>query len=172
MTEPERLYTAKEIADELGERQSWVHAQMKKVDVGVPRPSFIAKIHGNNLTLLWPATMMGHWRAYHASRNTVKRLADKYSTYSDHRAVNRVGSLAITWKLWWRTSYDGGTMWWFSTPQGWYTSTDDGQTWEATNLMVRPSDYRYFSVNGNAEPSPAVAAILHAVAGIRLGMEK
>ena len=172
MIEPQRLYSANEIARELGERRSWVHAQMKKVGAGAPQPPFVAITHGASPTLLWPESSLEHWRAYHASRNTVKKIADKYSTYSDHRAVNRVGSLAITWKLWWRCGYDGGTMWWFSTPQGWYTSSDDGRTWEATGLMVRPSDYHYFSVNGNAKPSPAVSAILHTIAEIRMGMEK
>src|SRR6185295_9425955 len=104
-TEPQRLYSANEIARELGERRSWVHAQMKKADAGAPQPPFVAITHGASPTLLWPESSLEHWRAYHASRNTVKKIADKYSTYSDHRAVNRVGSLAITWKLWWRQMY-------------------------------------------------------------------
>lgn len=139
----ERLFTADDIAAILGVTRPWIH----KHRTGYLEAQFVTTRKGKE-TRLWTSDGVDRWRVYHAGSVPVSGTWRYGGAYSTHRAVNKVGRFEITWKLWWRSTPGGGTQWWFSTPRGWYTSIDDGRTWESTGLMVRPPDYRYISVVG------------------------
>jgi hypothetical protein len=172
VTEPARLYSAVDIAKILGVSRAWVHNRLRKNGSTAPPPAFMAQIAGKNATLLWAENDLRRWSAYHASVESAPARGGKYSTYSDHRAVNYVRDVPVTWKLWWRCMPEGRVMWWFSTPAGWWTSENDGVSWVLTELDVRPTDFHYYSVNGNACPSGAVAAVLRTTTELRHRLEK
>jgi hypothetical protein len=163
----ERLYGATEIGTILGLSRDWV---LKHVRRGDGPPAEYEAMKGKQCQALWSAASLSHWRAYHASGESLPRT-NRYSNCSDHYAVNQMGPLAITWKLWWRNTHDGGTSWWFSTPQGWWFSEDDGVTWKPTESMVRPSAYHYYSVNGSVRPKGAVAGVLREAEKLRRWIE-
>lgn len=165
-THPPRLYAISEVAKTLGVTTNWLNNRLSR-DPAAPRADFIVHTRGVHPMQLWSQGSVNRWCAYHASVDSVNAANRRYIGYSDHNAVNRVGNLVATYKLWWRPACDGGTMWWFSTPQGWWTSIDDGVTWECTGLDVRPSDYHYVCVNGLARPTAGVAAVLRSVIAIR-----
>lgn len=161
-----RLYGAKEVAAMLGTQLNWVLKHMRN---GGPPPDFCVQ-RGGKMAPLWSPVSIDRWRAYHASSASLPKV-ERYLTFSDHNAVNQVGGLMVTWKLWWRNTYDGGAMWWFSTPDGWYVSDDDGRTWDFADTMVRPGGYHYFSVNGNVNPNRAVAGILRTAHQLKQRLE-
>lgn len=165
MNEPQILYSVNDIAKMLGVSRQWVHRRAQD-NPAAPQPPFKTAAGGRNVMPLWLAVQLPQWRAFHASTTSVPNR-DRYVSYSDHNAVNKVNNLTVTYKLWWRCTHDGGTMWWFSTPQGWWTSTDDGRTWQATGLQVRPADYHYYCVNSTGRPTTTMAAVLHSAAELR-----
>lgn len=165
---PIRLYSAGEIGNILGVTRNWVLAHMIRPES--PREEFTA-IRGKTQQPLWTARGVDEWRAYHAGDGSIPRH-HKAGAYSDHNAVNQVGPVTVTWKLWWRCLPDGGVLWWFSTPDGWYASHDDGITWSRTDTMVRPSDYHYYSVNTNAMVNRATVAVLRSTEKLRLRIEE
>jgi hypothetical protein len=157
---PPRLYTVSEIAKELGISRKWVHNRLSDKESKAPPAAFRVHTGGKDPMLLWTEQAVARWRAFYASVESIPSTG-RFFEYSDHQAVNMVrNQVMVTWKLWWKNTWDGKAQWWFSTPNGWWTSDDDGRTWSDTGLMVRPQDYRYYAVNGNAKPSTAVAAVL------------
>lgn len=171
--EPRRLYTAPDIATMLGVSRNWIHMQMPN---GAPKPDFVAQVRGGKLWQLWTSQGVDRWRAFHASEMSIPNTT-RFISFSDHNTSNRLpggakGGHVITWKLWWQCSHDGGATWWFSTPQGWYVSNDDGETWTNTGLQVRPGEYRYYSIVGDAVPKPYVARILRSSERLRKIIEK
>lgn len=167
-TPPIRLYGAGEIGTMLGLSRHWVIKHYTHPDA--PRADYTT-MHGTSVQSLWSAAALDHWRAFHAGEGSIPRNG-RYTTFSDHHAVNHVGKIEVTWKLSWRCDYDGGTAWLYSTPEGWYISTDDGHSWEATGSMIRDREYRYMSVNGNVPPGSAVKAILRECQKLRARIEK
>lgn len=169
----ETLYTVSHVARMLGETEKWVHYVRK--NHGAPEPSYEAQISGGPVpACLWNDTELDQWRAFHASQAwvpSVKIRRRKVDPYSDHKAVNHVRSRAITWKLWWHNSFEG-PVWWFSTPQGWYNSNDDGRHWHLSGLDVRPEVFSYYAVNGTARPGGHVATILRSAANLRDMIER
>lgn len=163
MSDPQRLYTANEIAKMLGMTRHWVLEHHSRT--GAPQARFTA-VRGSRMTLFWTADALDHWRAYYAGADSIPRV-QRTSGYSDHNAVNQVGNQTVTWKLSWRNTHDGGAMWWFSTPDGWYVSNDDGRTWDYADVMIRPGDYRYFHVTGNVNPARHVATVLRSATKLR-----
>lgn len=143
----ERLYTVLDIARELGQTKMWVHGRLVS-SPNAPRPDFTANARGGTPILLWKRDSLPRWHTYKAGNETVSGNGH-YAAYSDHRAVNKVGRISATWKLWWRNTHDGRMLWWFSTPVGWWISDDDGASWRNTGLFQRPGDYHYYRVNGN-----------------------
>lgn len=170
MPEPIRLYTVKEIADDLGVKRTWVNNRtgLHTRDADAPQPEFTTFIGGKDPIMLWSETGVQHWHAYAASQSSRPKQLTR--VYSDHRASNTVGGSVITWKLWWRNGSDG-PMWWFATPDGWWTSEDDGVSWKRTGLMVRPEGWHYYSVIGSVKPSAAVASILRSATALRRRIE-
>lgn len=165
---PQRLYTSNEIAKVVGMSRYWVLDHCMRA--GAPPPEYTI-VRGDQTQPLWSRASLDRWRAYHAG-DASKPDHKNYSGYSDHNAVNRVGPTTVTWKLSWRNTYDGGAMWWFSTPKGWYVSNDDGATWDFADVMVRPTDYRYFSVTANAvSKGSAVAMVLRSATKLRRTIE-
>lgn len=162
----EQLYSSGEIATLLGETRHWMteHTPRK----GSPIPPFKRK-HGGGMQYLWTAENVDQWRAYHAGSESLPHRV-LTNGFSDHNAVNRVANTTVTWKLWWQITADG-PVWWFSTPDGWWTSTDDGRSWSDARTMTRPSDYRYCSVNGIVTPNGAMASILRSTAALRRRLE-
>lgn len=169
--EPQHLYTAAEVANFLGVKRAWIHNRLlDRRDA--PVPEFSAVVAGRAPLLLWSADGVKRWQAFAASIDSVPLAARRRGSYSDHKAVNRVGRLTSTWKLWWRCAANGGTLWWFSTPDGWYTSGNDGRTWDKTESMERPPDYHYYCVNGSVIPAPTTAAVLRSATELRRRIEK
>lgn len=170
MSEPIRLYTVKEIADDLGVKRGWVNNRvgLKRSDPNAPAPDFTAFIGGKDPIMLWSETGLQHWRAFAASQSSVPKQLTKI--YSDHRATNEVRGQAVTWKLWWRNEAEG-PVWWFGTPDGWWVSRNDGVDWKRTGLMVRPGDYHYYCVNGTVKPSAAVSSVLRSTTFLRRHIE-
>lgn len=160
----EQLYTAAGIAEMLGTHRHWV---LKSKG---PEPDFQARFHGANPVMLWTERSVERWRAYHASPQSIPG-GGRYTSYSDHRAVNQMGPTTVTWKLWWRPTFDGGTQCWFSTPVGWYVSEDDGENWRHTGAMDRPSDFTYVAINGNGTPTSWITIVLHRASKIRQRLE-
>jgi hypothetical protein len=168
--EPKRLYTTQEIADTLGVKRSWVHVHLRMARDGVPLPDFIASTRGKHLGNLWTEQSLVRWQAYHAG--TGASPTRRYDGYSDHNAVNRIGPLTVTWKLWWQPAATGdSTTWWLSSPAGWWVSTDDGESWWCTELMIRPTDNRYISVNSCVKNGTVLANVLASIAGVREQVE-
>lgn len=168
MREPQRLYTANEIAKMLGVSRHWVLEHFAEREG--PAPQFQA-MRGKVGTYLWTVESLDAWRAYHAGGGSVP--SHRTNGYSDHNAVNQVGPVTVTWKLWWRPRGDGMVQWWFSTPQGWYCSDDDGRVWRHAETMVRPSDYRYISVNDIVrDMSSATSAVLRSAHMLRQKIER
>lgn len=143
--EPPMLYSAIDVAEQLGVSRTWIFSHMERP--GSPPPAYRVQSKGSKISPLWTTRGVDNWRAYHAR---LLAPADRATAevYSDHRAVNRVGNVTVTWKLWWQNLWDGRQCWWYSTPFGWYTSEDDGYSWEPSGAMLRPSDNRYYSVSG------------------------
>lgn len=165
----ERLYNATEIGTMLGIGRDWVSEHSRHGDAP---PADYEWFRGKTAMPLWSGASLGHWRAYHASGESTPRTTARHvATFSDHNAVNQMGPVTVTWKLWWRNTHDGGASWWFSTPRGWWVSEDDGRTWKPSETMVRPSDYRYYSVNGCVRPKGAVAAVLREAGKLRRWIE-
>lgn len=174
---PTRLYTANEVGRLFGTTRYWVLEHMARD--GSPPADFVI-VRGSEQPL-WTSASVDHWRAYFASGESVprhriaapgvRRPLAKSPPYSDHNAVNQVGPVTVTWKLWWRATRDGGTMWWFSTPDGWYVSNDDGVTWDDADVMIRPQGYRYQCVNGSVKPKRYVADVLRSVDKLRQRLE-
>lgn len=170
---PTRLYTANEIGRLFSTTRYWVIEHMLRD--GSPPPDFII-VRGSEQPL-WTAASVDHWRAYFASQESiprhrtaapgVRRPLAKSPRYSDDNAVNQVGPVSVTWKLSWRATRDGGTMYWLSSPVGWWVSNDDGRTWDNADVMVRPQGYRYQFVNGSVRPPPHVAAVLRSADELR-----
>jgi hypothetical protein len=169
---PERLYTAKEVAEMTGVARKWVYNHAGRA--GAPRPQFEARYGGKDPIQLWTEDGVKHWYAYIASSDSMPQKASsrRFDNYSDHRAVNMIRGSMSTWKLWWRCTHDGGTLWWFSTPVGWWTSEDDGRTWSNTELDIRPNDYRYYCVNGSVTPKGALLGVLESATKLRHRLEK
>jgi predicted DNA-binding transcriptional regulator AlpA len=164
---PPRLYTVSEIAKELGISRKWIHNRLSDKESKAPPAAFRVHTGGKDPMLLWTEQAVARWRAFYASTESIPSTG-RFFEYSDHQAVNMVrNQVMVTWKLWWRNTYDGKAEWWFSTPVGWFTSDDDGKKWVDTQLMVRPQDYRYFCVNGNAKPTSTVAAVLRSALQLR-----
>lgn len=172
MHKPHRLYTTSDIAQLLGVRRSWVHNKIVKNADSAPMPEFDVKTNGPAPLLLWTESGLRRWEAYYASLGSIPPRISRHSAYSDHRAINRVGQLTVSWKLWWRCCFDGGTVWWFSTPQGWWVSENDGRDWRNAEAMIRPTDYRYHCVSSNAPPTPAIAAVLRSATRLRQRLER
>lgn len=162
-----RLYSAGEVGHILGVTRNWV---LEHVARGKTPPADFVAVRGKVDQPLWTAASVDQWRAYHAGDASIPSH-HRGASYSDHNAVNQVGPVTVTWKLWWRNTHDGGAMWWFSTPQGWYVSDDDGRTWDYADVMVRPGDYHYFSVNGSVIARGAVAAVLRSAAKLKGQLE-
>lgn len=165
--EPERLYTANEVASKLGMTRHWVLEHSTRV--GAPRAEFTT-MRGSRSQPLWTEFGVDRWRAYHAGDHSVPRHR-KADGYSDHKAVNQVGPVTVTWKLAWRPTFDGGVMWWFSTPRGWYVSNDDGQTWDFADTMIRPGDYRYQCVNVTMNLTGHIGSVLRSAEKLRRQLE-
>lgn len=163
----ERLYTAREVAVELGLTRPWVLKHAERMES--PQPDY-ETMHGESRQLLWTKASLDSWRAYHASAESVPNQALGRG-YSDHRAVNKFGYHMVTWKLWWHPLGDGGTKWWYSTPLGWYTSEDDGKMWDPYGSMTRPKDYHYYSVVQGVGTSSALGAVLRNAEKLRLSIE-
>jgi hypothetical protein len=161
-----RLYGVAEVAAALGVDRAWVRRHITR---GAPQPDFEAAA-GRKMMMLWTQASVDRWRAYHASELCLP-ITEHYASFSDHNAVNRVGRIEVTWKLWWRNTFDGGAMWWYSTPRGWYVSNNDGRTWEDADVMVKPGGYHYFAVNGNVTPQRHVANVLRSAAELRQRLE-
>lgn len=166
-TPPIRLYGAGEIGTMLGLSRHWVIKHYTHPDA--PRADYTT-MHGTSVQSLWSAEALDHWRAFHAGEGSIPRNG-RYTTFSDHHSVNHVGKIQVTWKLSWRCAHSGGVVWWFSTPDGWFTSSDDGRSWEMTGSMLRPSEYHYIYVNDVVRPSGAVAALLREVEKLRRRLE-
>lgn len=162
--EPQRLYGPSEIATMLGLSR---HAIVKQVEyTGSPDPEYVI-MRGGAPTMLWSHAALDQWRAFLAGEGSIPRR-DRYSGYSDHVAVNQLGPMTVTWKLWWSCTFDGGTRWWFSTPSGWWTSDNDGRDWNPhEGGMLRPTDNRYYSVMGNVRPRGALVGVLREVEKLR-----
>lgn len=171
MSEPVKLYGTKQIAEILGASQRWVSAHAA-AGRG-PAIEFVVPA-GRQTQMLWTHRGVAGWLAYHASTMSLPLNLSRFPDYSDHKAVNTINLATVTWKLWWRPMYDGGTQWWFSTPRGWYASTDDGVTWTDMELMTRPYDYRYYCVtdNVNANHNSAPARVLRQALKLRRSLEK
>lgn len=163
----EYLHSASEVAKLIGVPRRWV---IEHSHGSGPPPDFTAH-RGARPMMLWTDESVNRWRAYYMSETSTSGLR-RFDSYSDHNAVNQVGSLTITWKLWWRNTHDGGAMWWFSTPKGWFVSNDDGRSWDFADVMVRPGDYRYISVNGSVNPSQHTLSIIRGVGHLRGLIEK
>lgn len=160
---PQRLYTANEVGKAIGMSRHWVLEHCER-DGAVP-PEFTV-MRGDLTQPLWSEGSLDRWRAYCAGESSLPKHS-RYAGYSDHKAVNQVGPVTVTWKLWWRCLSDGGALWWFSTPKGWYASNDDGRTWSFTDTMIRPPGHRYYSVNADITPKGAVAAVLRSAEKLR-----
>lgn len=167
--QPKMLYSMEQVAQSLGVTKAWISKQVGKSSA--PPPDFQAQIKGGKIALLWTEVSMDRWRAFRASVDPIAPRVRKYSSYSDHNAVNAIAGSTITWKLWSRPMCDGGTLWWFSTPRGWYASNNDGVTWDFTDTMIRPVGYRYSCVNGSVTPTTSVAAILRSAGKLRRELE-
>jgi hypothetical protein len=165
---PQRLYTANEVSKVVGMTRHWVLEHCART--GAPTPEFTV-MRGDLTQPLWTEGSLDRWRAYHAG-DVSGPDHGRYSGYSDHNAVNQVGPVTVTWKLSWRCMYDGGALWLFSTPRGWYISNDDGVTWDFADTMVRPTGYRYFSVNANVNPGSTISRILRSCEKLRRSIEK
>lgn len=168
MSEPQQLFTVNEIAGIIGTSGRWMHHRLK-TNPSAPRAEYTITSNRSGPILLWSQQGVMRWQAFHASCESTPPV--RFFSYSDHNAVNRVGGIDVTWKLWWRTVFDGGTQWWFSTPQGWWTSVDDGRSWQFTDMTVRPGDYRYQSVNANVMVRGAMAAVLRSAHALRQRLE-
>lgn len=151
----EKLFTVNEVAKELGVTRPWIHSRIRNDDS--PRADFTMAGRGCP-QLLWTETSLNRWRTYKDSGERVSGNSH-YAAYSDHRAVNRVGRISASWKLWWRTTHDGNAVWWYSTPTGWWISDDDGRTWRNSGLWERPGDYRYCCVNDSVNADSASKAV-------------
>lgn len=167
MAEPVRLFTAGEVGEVLGESRHWVRKQQLS-SVNAPPPSFEMRRTEGVMVALWTEADLERWKAFHRGATWVP----KPDGYSDHNAVNQVGNLEVTWKLWWRPLPDGEVMWWFSTPRGWFVSIDNGRSWSDTDTLTRPGDYRYYHVNGNVTMQPsATKAVLRSAEALRMRLE-
>lgn len=164
----EQLYGTAEVATAIGASRTWVQDHSRKP--AAPKADFEYVNQGGQRTLLWTERSIGLWARYFRLLRGKKRSGPRLVrtiNFSDHWTVNTVGSATVTWKLWWRNLWDGRTQWWFSTPNGWYTSDNDGTTWEATGLTERPGDTSYYFVPSNSEASGLTAQILDSAARLR-----
>lgn len=169
MSEPVRLYTISEIATMLGVSRMWV--QRHHSAATAPSPEFVMpSIRGKQMSLLWTEESLDRWRAYRASPSV--NPGNGWGNFSDHNAVNQIGSTRVTWKLWWRPTSAGTMLWWFSTPRGWYCSEDDGTTWQPAETHVRPSDFRYICVGSSGQITPSVASVLRSAEKLRCKIER
>ena len=164
----ERLYTANEVATLFGMTRHWVLEHMSRD--GAPEPEF-EMMRGKVAQPLWTVAGLDRWRGYFAGGKSIPRHRTG-DAYSDHKAVNQVGPVTVTWKLWWRCTGDGGVLWWYSTPEGWYVSNNDGQSWDFTGTPIRPSDYRYYSVNTYDTVKGATSAVLRSADRLRQRLER
>jgi len=150
MPNPQRLYTANEIAKHLGVTRRWLDIRLNNETA--PKPEFTARTGGKDPMLLWSKAGFDRWEVFHASASSVPANVAKFTSYSDHKAVNRFSTqITVTWKLWFRAAGNGDTQWWFSTPDGWYISANYGANWRRTGLMVRPTEYKYHSICVNSD---------------------
>lgn len=167
---PETLYPAVHVARMLGETTKWVHRC--RHEKGAPEPAYEAQLRGGPTpAILWTAAQLDQWLAFHASQSPNPRPNTRKNLYSDHKAVNNTKGQLVTWKLWWHNGY-GGPVWWYSTPQGWYNSNDDGENWWLTGLDVRPDHFTYFAINGDARPGGHLARMLRSAAVLRESVER
>ena len=160
---PTRLYTATDVAEILNVSRGWVFKHRNRS--GAPAAEFEVPTRGGDdkSMLLWTEQAVQSWRAYCAA--TAGR---KDAVYSCLNAVNN----GITWKLGWQMLPGGSTRWWFSTPQGWFCSENDGRNWRNTGRMRLSSDYRYFWVNQMAASAfGSTSAILRSADGLRRRIE-
>lgn len=139
----EQLHTASDIMRMFDVSRVWVGRQAKRHSS--LRPQFVCTNKGGKLLQLWTDAGLARWRIYLSSISSDPEHTP--ACYSCLRAVNYLGVNRITWKLWWRNTNDGGTVWYFSTPAGWYTSADFGNCWEPKNTMMLDGSYHYFAVN-------------------------
>lgn len=115
-------------------------------------PDYKALWSGNKDQVFWRESKLAVWRQYVAAMDVPVAHVDAKkmtSGFSDHNAVNVVGTFHVSWRLWWKPCTTDALEWWFSTPQGWYTSTDEGSTWHRTGLMRRP-ETRYVALGTGA----------------------
>lgn len=164
-SQPERLWGTTDIMDILKVQRTWLTSHQRRP--GSPRPEYEVIDRNGRKTPLWSDRGVEQWRLY-LENLKVDPKTGKSTAYSDHNALNRIRFMSVTWKLWWSNVWDGGTKWWFSTPQGWYTSIDDGKTWVPTGEMVRPNDNRYYAVSANLQTADgAVCKVLRSALALR-----
>lgn len=143
-TEPTQLFSATDLTRIFGIHRSLVTRHTKRH--AYLAPQFVCINKGGKPLHLWTDSGVNRWRIYFASENSNPGYSRRPS-YSCLAAVNYLGPHSVTWKLWWRSLPDGGTAWYFSTPEGWYTSTDFGTRWEPMGTMMLDGAYRYLAVN-------------------------
>lgn len=117
---------------------------------GPPAAVYNVSREGGRVQPYWDLKGVEAWREAFKmmddeSAQPVPRAMIQPSTFSDHKAVNVIGNIEVTWRLWWKpaSGSDDSVIWWFSTPFGWYQSANNGVNWVRTNQMIRPAG-RYF----------------------------
>ena len=176
MPNPKKLYGMRQIAETLSVTRNWVNRHMY-LD-----PSLAAGFEGPNMggkepiTHLWSEEGLNRWMRYVASNESLPKAGlIRNAKYSDHKAVNIIaGGHRLSWKLWWRCKPDGATQWWYSTPDGWYTSDDYGQEWVRTGKDVRDTDYHYYCVNtyDTVRQGSCVVSVLRSCHQLRKRLEE
>lgn len=141
----ERIYSMSGVARALGVSFGAVRGRWERGNH--PTPDFHQVTADGRTICLWNEAGLELWRALIPEPKPRPRsaglrsrgLEEMPATFSDHNAVNQVGRHTVTWRLWCQP-YTGGArfLWWFSTPEGWYTSTD-GRSWMSTGEMRRPA---------------------------------
>ena len=164
----QRVYTTENVAKMTNAGVSSIRSLVlwKKA----PKAAYQVVSNTGRIQYLWDQAGLEEWHRLITEREELragrvprKRRAASESpfgvkqgkAFSDHNAVNQVGKVMITWRLWWQDDpqWPDSTIWWFSTPEGWFTSKNDGRSWEkhgdgvTDDGMRRPSGPVYHAVN-------------------------
>jgi hypothetical protein len=169
MTKPQRLFTINDVAGIVGINYKTI-TRLLESDPSAPAAEFWMPRGSLGSMQLWSAAGVARWQEFHAKEKTA--VPTELAGYSDHKALNKVGAVEVTWKLWFRSFSSDVTQWWFSTPEGWWTSIDDGESWQFTGLQLRPTHYRYSCVNGNVTASGVHSGVLKQTYLLRRRLER
>lgn len=152
----EQLYSIANVADALNRPRQHLDGRLDK---GPPAAFYTVSTEGGRVQPFWTIKGIEQWRTFfeefdHKADEPAQVPA---TAFSDHKAVNVVAGLHVTWRLWWKPAVDDGVVWWLSTPFGWYRSGDGGINWVNTHQDVRPPGRYFPAAKGRMDGAVGIA---------------